>query len=450
MSETLPEHDRLDSWKAIGDYLARDIRTVQRWEGQGLPIRRVAGARGASVFAYRSEVDQWLRDSRTIVTPVAPLSETPDEPTAAPAPVSAVTPVLAPAGHRWPYVAGAAVLTVVVLAAVAWRGRSHARADTLRYDVTIELMIATSPDGREVWRFDLPADEKAALPDVPPTITLEGDAPGVLLLTAHTSRRSDGEPKGGLLRWLSPAGLLLRSFAFHDRWTFAGAAFDEPWTLTDADVLDAPEGRRIAVSAHHDTWWPSLVTVLDDRFARHGTFVNSGWVLNVRWLSPDRLAITGFNQAKDAGMLAILDPSHLDGASPDDAGSPFHCDACGAVRPEFYAVFPRSEVNRVTGSRFNGAVFDARRDRVIIHTREAEPEASGSPLSEAIYEFSPSMELQSASYGSDYWSRHRELELSGKLKHTRDQCPERDGPPVIYVWQPATGWRTVRPPRPPQ
>jgi len=41
------EHGRLDSWKAIADYLRHDVSTVMRWEkSSGLPVRRVPGRRG--------------------------------------------------------------------------------------------------------------------------------------------------------------------------------------------------------------------------------------------------------------------------------------------------------------------------------------------------------------------------------------------------------------------
>ena len=56
---------RLDSWKAIAQYLKRDVATARRWEKLGLPVRRVPGGRGTSVFAYPSEIDQWLADGGT-------------------------------------------------------------------------------------------------------------------------------------------------------------------------------------------------------------------------------------------------------------------------------------------------------------------------------------------------------------------------------------------------
>jgi hypothetical protein len=45
--------ERLDSWKAIAAYLRRDVGTARRWEKVlRLPVRRVPGGPGTSVFAY--------------------------------------------------------------------------------------------------------------------------------------------------------------------------------------------------------------------------------------------------------------------------------------------------------------------------------------------------------------------------------------------------------------
>ncbi|HUK43583.1 MAG TPA: tetratricopeptide repeat protein [Candidatus Bathyarchaeia archaeon] len=57
---------KLDSWKAIADYMDRDVRSVQRWEhDRGLPVHRVPGAKGGGVFAYADELDEWLHQGRS-------------------------------------------------------------------------------------------------------------------------------------------------------------------------------------------------------------------------------------------------------------------------------------------------------------------------------------------------------------------------------------------------
>src|SRR5688572_23192162 len=58
---------RLGSWKAIAAYLKRDITTVQRWERrEGMPIHRHVHEKRGSVYAFRSELDAWLKDRRPL------------------------------------------------------------------------------------------------------------------------------------------------------------------------------------------------------------------------------------------------------------------------------------------------------------------------------------------------------------------------------------------------
>jgi hypothetical protein len=55
-------YQRLDSWKEIACYLRRSVRCAQRWEkNERMPILRHHHARGATVYAYREELDEWWR-----------------------------------------------------------------------------------------------------------------------------------------------------------------------------------------------------------------------------------------------------------------------------------------------------------------------------------------------------------------------------------------------------
>jgi len=56
---------RLDSWKDIATYLARDVRTVSRWEKiKGLPVHRIPGGTRHAVFAYREELEAWMNSQQ--------------------------------------------------------------------------------------------------------------------------------------------------------------------------------------------------------------------------------------------------------------------------------------------------------------------------------------------------------------------------------------------------
>ena len=53
---------RLDGWKEISNYLGRDVRTCQRWEGElELPVYRVKqDSIRSKVFSYTTEIDEWF------------------------------------------------------------------------------------------------------------------------------------------------------------------------------------------------------------------------------------------------------------------------------------------------------------------------------------------------------------------------------------------------------
>ncbi len=58
-----PEQEKiLVSWKEIASFLDRAERTVRRWErDRGLPVHRVPGGERGGVYAYPSELADWLR-----------------------------------------------------------------------------------------------------------------------------------------------------------------------------------------------------------------------------------------------------------------------------------------------------------------------------------------------------------------------------------------------------
>jgi hypothetical protein len=60
-----PAEERLDSWKAIAQFLGRDVTTVQRWEKrEGMPVHRHLHDKRGSVYALAAELDAWLQGRR--------------------------------------------------------------------------------------------------------------------------------------------------------------------------------------------------------------------------------------------------------------------------------------------------------------------------------------------------------------------------------------------------
>lgn len=60
-----PDEGRLDSWKDIAIYLHREVRTAERWEKrERMPVHRHRHENASSVYAFKHEIDAWLRSRR--------------------------------------------------------------------------------------------------------------------------------------------------------------------------------------------------------------------------------------------------------------------------------------------------------------------------------------------------------------------------------------------------
>ena len=414
---------RLDSWKAIADYLGRDVGTVRRWEkAQGLPVRRVPGGRGRSVFAFTEEIDGWLRDA----------ARNQPAPEASPFSLLQPTPI-----WKWSAAALLAAAALALAGSVAIRQRPVAGRITIRIS---ELgVIAHDMTGAERWRHVFPADSRTLPGEVGRQwVAFAGSNPAAYVVTSYRILRDQGVLGGELLAF-DDRGSVMRRFSFDDEHRLRGTVFGAPWAIT---TVAAERAGRVAVAAHHYLWEPSVITVLDRDFRRTSTFVHAGWVEALEWLGRDRLLIGGFQQARNGGMIGLLDPAAMNGQGPEEKGSPFYCEGCGSDRPLKMVVMPRSELNVITGSRFNRAILEVLSDRVIARTVEMPEESPSQGVPHALYEFTYDLELIGAMYDQQYWDRHRALEKAGKLHHSREECPERFGPRHIFTWDRAGGWKT--------
>jgi serine/threonine-protein kinase len=97
VADTAFAADVLDSWKAVAQYLNKDIRTLQRWEStRNLPMHRIPGGDRPSVYGLKSELDAWWREREIHVAAEEDRPATPDEGS----PTIAVLPFVNLAGDK--------------------------------------------------------------------------------------------------------------------------------------------------------------------------------------------------------------------------------------------------------------------------------------------------------------------------------------------------------------
>lgn len=407
-------HRRLNSWKEIAAHLGRQVRTVVRWEKErGLPVHRLPGGQGRSVFAFTDELDQWA---------VGRLEEED-----------------VPPPRRWPLstrtTVGAAVL-LVIAAALTTVLALKSKPDIERLVVRGDQVVALAGE-RELWSRGAGAPLAATALRTTQLGDLNGDQRADGLVSAvfdHPAGRGDG-----LLLALDHSGRELWRRTLTDRLTFGAADFSGPWQPDDVLAFTSGGEPLVAWAVHHHTWWPSMLAVFDRAGARVGTFVSSGWIRTVQSSANGRHLIAGgLNNARDAAAFAVIDARRPDGTSPEAADSPYRCRDCPAGAPLHYIVMPWSDV---------AGTISAGQRKVIVSVYPGAPielRAVQRDAAEFIVELSPNYEVLRCSAADEFWRVHQRLEREGQLTHARDKCPFKDGPQVHH-WTPSSGWRSICP-----
>ena len=403
-----PDAGRLDSWKEIAAHLGRDVRTVQRWEKtDGLPVRRVPGGRSRSVFALTGELDAWI-----VSRPK-------------------------PRPRRW--VLWAAAAAVIIAVAFTVLGRARARGPLTTVVARGGTLVGLDDRQRDLWSVAVPESGRAALASDVAVMLTDLDGDGERDAIARVRLQGDHATGiGDVLYSITESGKVRWSRRLDDRLVFRSGAYESPWVIRDMVMMERGPSKRIALAAHHSVWWPGIIATLDGDGRTLHRFVNSGWITQLELTRDGRFLLgAGVNNAHDSAALVVLDPDAASGTSPEEAGSPFECLNCPIGTPHRYFLLPRSELNRVAGTALLKQTVDILDDGAILLRIPQDP-ASGA---EALYEFSPDLELRRASLADVYWDWHRRLEAQKLVDHPAERCPERRGLDVTS-WERARGWRT--------
>lgn len=468
MPEKQSGNGRLDSWKEIAKYLGRDVRTVIRWEQKrNLPVHRLPG--GQAVFAYKAELDEWLTTG-TNGTASPPRTRETKRPLELQAPPLEVEPEISvPKGTQqglfWRYAAilGVIGVLIAVLGGVSFMRRSAASsgpvvASIRFYPSSIE---ALDEAGRVMWRHEIAKPihpeilkHKERLESLVRIADLFRDGGREVLVTLPLEiSPNPADPSVTEVDCFSSQGTLLWSYVPHEKFQFGDHELDGPWLVEDV-FLSQGSVPALWVALIHYRWGNSFVVQLDPQTGK-GTvrFVNTGiiYTLNeVRLGGRPYLLMGGFNNEYAAGMLAAIDEGKPHAVSPQTAGTRHKCVSCGGGAPDYYFVFPGSEINRFRHSWEDSVhLIDVQGENVEVDKADLGDPNSGEEWDHAtvstLYGFRAETTLRPVTvrFDSSYDMLHRDLQAKGKLDHPLESCPERLHPEPVRVWTPVRGWTEV-------
>lgn len=423
---------RLSSWKAIARHLGRDVRTVARWEVErGMPVHRVPGSGGRGpVFAYPSELDEWLRS----------------ESSASKATVHAVR------RPRWLLPGAGIVILAGAIGLTSWVSRLDGPRGSAAVEPPprmVESFTASGPilkgwgsRGQAVVTLTHP--EGREFSSLAVARSLEGTArSSQWIVAANVLLEPQGRLMEGEAYRVDPSGAIAWRRRVTSSVTFGAETFTAPWVSESVATEASGASGRVLWAVRHQTWWPSLLLLLGSDGETLGQFVNAGWIQEAAFADvggAPRILAGGISNSRRAAAVAVFRPDSLAGSSPEDEGSPYACSSCAPGGPERYILFPPTEVSRASGVRYNRVLaIVPTAEGLQVWTQEGAP---GSDIA-WVYLIAPDFRSVRAAPSDSYWARHEVLHAGGSLDHPSAQCPERAIPPVVRMWQPDLGWSVV-------
>jgi hypothetical protein len=348
-----------------------------------------------------------------------------------------------------------AAIGVAALAIWAWRQLYDGNVSRLVFSGSD--LVAWNARGRILWTFNFgrPLQPLSDAPMLNPAQRLQ------LINSQHGSRKDvlamapllvEGQPNpsSDALYRFSSAGRLLWRQGFEDKVRFEGRDYGPPWEFSALVLREDEPQPSIWCAVVSQLWSPSTLVELDRNGSRLGQFVNWGHIdaLNhVREDGGSYILAGGINNECNCAMLVVLREDSPSGSSPPLPGSALSCENCSAGRPFRYLLFPRSELNALSGAAYNQVELIQTNDgRMKVGVKETKSEQILGADWE-MYELSESFVPQSYTVSDHYFELHREMEAEGKIHHTVKECPELNRPRTVRMWSPEDGWKDVQVPR---
>jgi hypothetical protein len=425
LSETEP--DRLNGWKEIAVHLGKGTRTVQRWEKlYGLPVHRLGREGGEIVFAFRDEIDRWMKASAREREAAGEADAGPEGAPPEPGPAPG-----APARPRrwWPplllLLAAGAVAGLLAASATSPPGTRATGREPSSWRLSGESLVVYDAAGAVLFehRFGFPLDGTWTAEGPPPLVgpmralvtDVDGDGRSEVLVHAPAAERSHRRlycfEADGRLRFVhQPKGSR----------RFGDDVYGEPWVAHRTFSTRGEDGRRRLWAVFtHNLLFPAVVQELDPQDgAVRQEYWSSGYVEFVQeatWAGRRVLLVGGTNNDFRAASLAVFPVDALAGSTP--AVRPgYACRDCAAGGPEALFLFPTLCAARRNGQAGLHAAWVESGDRLRVTVGQPLVPVEGE-LHATYYTLGPDGTLVNAEISRELQALHARLEREGTLDH---------------------------------
>ncbi len=370
----ISRQDVLTSWKEIARVLGVDERTCARWERSlGLPVHRLEGASKSRVFAYREELEAWVReklsgDAAGAAHPAASHLNGQPEPLGA-SPSSTPVGTLRSALLRPVVIVPLVLAAAAGLASVLFRAGVMPRATPQPAGIVIDgtEMRVLDREKRLLWKHPFPDPIRSeyafwAIADV------NGDGRKEILFTYSPVNQ---EEAFSTLICFDAGGSELWSYRPRPVLRNAHRIYPPRYLIRQVNpfVEPAAGGRLIGVLATQSPWEACLFFLLRPDGTPVGQYVHPGHFSTSIFLREDldgdgvkEIVLGGENNGYNQACLAVLDPRHVQGSSPHEGLSAWTFEGVPPGKEDHFLLFPRSSLCEVMAQRNRVAAVALRPD----------------------------------------------------------------------------------------
>ncbi|MGB6339237.1 MAG: VCBS repeat-containing protein [Candidatus Aminicenantaceae bacterium] len=408
------EKDILESWKEIARYLHRDVRTCQRWERElGLPVQRLDDSPKARVFAYKEDIDCWLKEKQntkeTILTKILPKR------------------------RKTVFLFGAA--SIVVVCVVLFLGYYFLR-DRIptHFKIQDSKFIVLNKNNRVIWEYDTGLKDlettaiykdhfqfKKKSPERPwyyqPYLMIQ-DIDGTESIEVLFTIQTTTEKNEGQLICFSDKGEILWDYHAGRRMTYGSKEYSADYKISAIGVEDfeGDGSKEILVIGRHIPYFPTQITLLDSQGNKLGEYWHSGGIADFAFIDLDKdgikeILLSGLNNEWRSPCCAVLDFKQFKGASPQIKDY-YTCKDVESGFEKYYLLFPRNSLDLAIN--LNNAICEIdhfENDIVTFRSRFA-------PIN---YELDQSMTLVEIDLTHSFMNDYEDFKKEGKIHLSMDQ-----------------------------
>lgn len=341
-------NDLLSSWKEIAIHLNCDVRTCQRWEDKlGLPVCRFDDSSRSSVFAYKEELDAWLKKKLNHESSNLKASTKKN-----------------PWRKRFFLVFPMILIFLFIFFLIYSRDAKPAD-----FKIVNSSLVILNEKEKELWRYDTgitnlcdeeyyknnfqkkryyTKDGKRMNTYFPQLLFHDLDADGNLevLFSFQTENETDEET----VLCFDNRGHILFKFESGRQLKYGDIVYPDEYRVSGFDVFDINHDgiKEIFFIASHRYELPTVFYIIDYNGNILGEYWNTGRITDlifedINQDNREEIILVGMNNEYEKPCLFVFDSNGVNGGSPQQQDY-FFCKELERGTEKYYTLFPKIEI----------------------------------------------------------------------------------------------------------